>query len=136
MMKHLSEIVEEARKKGKKRLAVAYGQDSHTIAAVYAAYKEGLVEPILFGDPQIIEQVCKEENIDFNIFKVVAESNDVKCVKLAVNAVMTGEADVLMKGLVSTDKYMRGILNKEAGRFPPKGVRSHVAVIEMPNYPN
>ncbi|MDE7069974.1 MAG: phosphate butyryltransferase [Alistipes sp.] len=135
MMKHLSEIVEEARKKGKKRLAVAYGQDSHTIAAVYAAYKEGLVEPILFGDPQIIEQVCKEENIDFNIFKVVAESNDVKCVKLAVNAVMTGEADVLMKGLVSTDKYMRGILNKEAGLFPPKGVLSHVAVIEMPNYP-
>lgn len=135
MMKHLSEIVEEARKKGKKRLAVAYGQDSHTIAAVYAAYKEGLIEPILFGDPQVIEQVCKEENIDFNIFKVVAESNDVKCVKLAVNAVMTGEADVLMKGLVSTDKYMRGILNKEAGLFPPKGVLSHVAVIEMPNYP-
>ncbi|MBR2072602.1 MAG: phosphate butyryltransferase, partial [Alistipes sp.] len=41
-------------------------------------------------------------------------------------------ADVLMKGLVSTDKYMRGILNKEAGLFPPKGVLSHVAVIEMP----
>ena len=53
--------------KGKKRLAVAYGQDAHTLAAVYAAYKEGLVEPILFGDPKIIEQVCKEENIDCNI---------------------------------------------------------------------
>ena len=31
-MQHLSEIVEEARKKGKKRLAVAYGQDAHTLA--------------------------------------------------------------------------------------------------------
>lgn len=30
-MQHLSEIVEEARKKGKKRLAVAYGQDAHTL---------------------------------------------------------------------------------------------------------
>ena len=83
-MQHLSEIVEEARKKGKKRLAVAYGQDAHTLAAVYAAYKEGLVEPILFGDPKIIEQVCKEENIDCNIFKIIPESNDVKCVNLAV----------------------------------------------------
>lgn len=83
--------------------------DAHTLAAVYAAYKEGLVEPILFGDPKIIEQVCKEENIDCNIFKIIPESNDVKCVNLAVNAVVTGEADVLMKGLVSTDKYMRGI---------------------------
>ena len=134
-MQHLSEIVEEARKKGKKRLAVAYGQDAHTLAAVYAAYKEGLVEPILFGDPKIIEQVCKEENIDCNIFKIIPESNDVKCVNLAVNAVVTGEADVLMKGLVSTDKYMRGILNKDAGLFPPKGTLSHVAVVEMPNYP-
>ena len=135
-MQHLSEIVEEARKKGKKRLAVAYGQDAHTLAAVYAAYKEGLVEPILFGDPKIIEQVCKEENIDCNIFKIIPESNDVKCVNLAVNAVVTGEADVLMKGLVSTDKYMRGILNKDAGLFPPKGTLSHVAVVEMPNYPS
>ena len=37
-MQHLSEIVEEARKKGKKRLAVAYGQDAHTLAAVYAGF--------------------------------------------------------------------------------------------------
>ena len=63
------------------------------------------------------------------------EKSDVKCVALAVAAVVAGEADVLMKGLVSTDKYMRGILNKEAGLFPPKGVLSHVSIIEMPCYP-
>lgn len=133
-MQHLKEIVEEARRRGKKRLAVAYGQDAHTLAAVYEAYKEGLVEPILYGDPQIIEQVCKEEKIDINIFKIIPESNDVKCVKLAVAAAASGEADVLMKGLVSTDKYMRGILNKEAGLFPPKGTLSHIAVLEIPGY--
>ena len=27
--------------------------------------------------------------------------------------IRNGEADVIMKGLVSTDKYMRAILNKE-----------------------
>lgn len=133
-MQHLKEIVEEARRRGKKRLAVAYGQDAHTLAAVYEAYKEGLVEPILYGDPQIIEQVCKEEKIDINIFKIIPESNDVKCVKLAVASAASGEADVLMKGLVSTDKYMRGILNKEAGLFPPKGTLSHIAVLEIPGY--
>ena len=133
-MQHLKEIVEEARRRGKKRLAVAYGQDAHTLAAVYEAYKEGLVEPILYGDPQIIEQVCKEEKIDINIFKIIPESNDVKCVKLAVASAASGEADELMKGLVSTDKYMRGILNKEAGLFPPKGTLSHIAVLEIPGY--
>ena len=134
MIQHLTEIVEEARKKGKKRLAVAYGQDSHTLAAVYEAYKEGLVEPTLFGDRATIEQVCKENDLDLAAFNIVDEKSDTKCVQLAVAAVVSGQADVLMKGLVSTDKYMRGILNKEAGLFPPKGVLSHVSIIEMPCY--
>ncbi len=66
----------------------------------------------------MIEEICKAEGIDAGVFKIVDEKSDVKCVALAVAAVVAGEADVLMKGLVSTDKYMRGILNKEAGLFP------------------
>ena len=134
MIEHLTEIVEEARKRGKKRLAVAYGQDSHTLEAVYEAYKEGLVEPTLYGDKATIERVCEENDLDLKAFNVVDEPNDVKCVQQAVAAVVAGNADVLMKGLVSTDKYMRGILNKEAGLFPPKGVLSHVSIVEMPCY--
>ncbi|MEG1611357.1 MAG: phosphate acyltransferase [Alistipes sp.] len=134
MIQHLTDIVTEARKNGKKRLAVAFAQDAHTLEAVYAAYKEELVEPTLYGDKAIIEQVCTENNIDIKAFNIVNEKNDMKCVQQAVNAVVAGNADVLMKGLVSTDKYMRGILNKEAGLFPPKGVLSHVSVIEMPCY--
>mgnify|MGYP006900183263 FL=1 len=45
---------------------------------------------------------------------------DVNCVRIAVQMVSEGKGDVLMKGLVSTDKYMRGILNKEFGLVPPK----------------
>ena len=134
MIQHLTEIVEEARKRGKKRLAVAYGQDSHTLEAVYEAYKEGLVEPTLYGDKEVIRHVCEENNIDMKAFNIVDEPSDVKCVQQAVAAVTSGNADVLMKGLVSTDKYMRGILNKEAGLFPPKGVLSHVSISEMPCY--
>jgi Phosphotransacetylase len=113
---------------------VAYGQDSHTLQAVYEAYREGLVEPTLYGQRSVIEEVCRQENIDINAFKIVDESVDVNCVRMAVAAVVAGDADVLMKGLVSTDKYMRGILNKDAGLFPPKGVLSHVSVVEMPCY--
>ena len=120
MITKLSQIVEEAQKKGRKRLAVAYGQDSHTLSAVYDAYKEGLVEPTLYGDKQVIEEVCGAEGIDCSIFKIVDEKSDVNCVRLAVAAVVAGDADVL---------------NKDAGLFPPKGVLSHVAILEMPSLP-
>lgn len=131
MITRLDEIVAAAVARGRKRLAVAYGQDTHTIEAVYNAWKEGFVEATLFGDKATIEEACAELGIDSSVFNIVHEPSDVTCVKLAVQAVVNGQADVLMKGLVSTDKYMRGILNKEAGLFPPKGVLSHVAVIEM-----
>jgi len=132
MITQLHQIVDEARSRGRKRLAVEYGNDAHTIRAVADAYAEGLVEPTVFGDKALIQSVCKEEGIDPGIFAIVDEKNDVRCVEKAVSLVASGGADVLMKGLVSTDKYMRGILNKEAGLFPPKGTLSHVSVVEMP----
>ena len=36
--------------------------------------------------------------------------------------------------LVGDKKFLRAILNKETGLLPPKGVLSHVGVIENPNY--
>ena len=89
-----------------------------------------MVEPILFGDSAVIEQVCQELNIDSSIFTIVDEKNDVKAANLAVAAVAKGEADLLMKGTLPTDKYMRAILNKEAGLCPPKSVLGHVSVFE------
>jgi phosphate butyryltransferase len=134
MITKLAQIVDEARSRGPKRLAVAFGQDSHTLCAVHNAWREGLVMPTVYGDKDTILDVCKAEGLDASAFNIVNESSDVKCVSMAVAAVASGEADVLMKGLVSTDKYMRGILNKEAGLFPPKGTLSHVTVIELPGY--
>lgn len=135
MITQLSQIVEEARKRGPKRMAVAYGQDAHTLQAVSEAQREGLVQPTIYGDKRVILEVCEKEGIDHSVFNIVDEKSDVACVRQAVSAVATGLSDVLMKGLVSTDKYMRGILNKEAGLFPQGGVLSHVAVVELPGYP-
>lgn len=134
MIKKLDEIVSAAAQKGRKRLVVAFAQDSHTLEAVNDAVREGLVEATLIGDPAIIEKVCNDEGIDYKQFNVIAESSDVRCVELAVRMVNDGKGDLLMKGLVSTDKYMRGILNKEYGLVPPKGILSHITVIEVPSY--
>lgn len=134
MITKLQQIVDEARARGRRRLAVAYGQDSHTLQAVYNAYMEGLVLPTIYGEKGVILDVCRAEGIDTSDFTIINEADPVKCVNLAVQAVATGNADVLMKGLVSTDKYMRGILNKDAGLFPSKGTLSHVSVVELPGF--
>ena len=118
----------------KKRLVVAYANDSHSIEAVAMAVKAGLVEGILVGDTETIQKVCKELGYDDSIFRIIHEPNEAKAAEVAVETVRKGEADVIMKGLVSTDKYMRAILNKERGLVTPNAILSHVTVMECPAY--
>ena len=94
----------------------------------------GLVEGTLVGDQQEIEKVCAAHNIDVKKFKVVHEPDEMKAAYKAVELINAGEGNLLMKGLVSTDKYMRAILDKEKGLMNKGAILSHVTVIENHNY--
>lgn len=130
----LNQVIELVKSKPKKKLIAAYANDSHTIEAVYNAVSMGIVEATLVGDEKVIGEVCKELNIDPTSFTIVHEPVDVKAATKACEIINNGEGDILMKGLLPTDKYMRAILNKEKGLCPPNAVLSHVAVIENPAY--
>jgi phosphate butyryltransferase len=134
MITHLEQMIEAARAKTRKRIVAAYANDSHTIEAVNHAIDLGIVEGTLVGDEATIMNVCRELNIDPGKFKIIQEADEQKAARKAVELIVNGEGDILMKGLVSTDKYMRAILNKEAGLMPPKAILSHVTVVENPNY--
>jgi phosphate butyryltransferase len=130
----LNQMLDALRNKPRKRLVAAAANDEHTIEAVKAAVDAGIVEGILVGDESKIKEVCKKEGIDTGMFKIIAEPNDVKAAAQAVAMVRAGEGDVLMKGSLSTDKYMRAILNKEQGLLAPGAILSHVTVVENPKY--
>ena len=64
------------------------------------------------------------------------EADENKAGVKAVSLIREGKGDILMKGLLSTDKYMRAILNKETGLMPGKknDMLTHMAVFEIPLY--
>ena len=135
MLNNFTEIFEALRSRdSKKRMVAAWGVDSHTISAAAQAVDLGLVDVTLVGDQDMIAQVCKEENIDMAKFVVVHNPVEISAVSQAVQMIRDGEGDFLMKGLCSTDKFLRAILNKETGLLPPKGTLTHCGVFEMPNY--
>ena len=117
-----------------KRMVAAWAVDEHTIEAAAKAVDLGIVTVTLTGDADIIEQVCKDNDIDIEKFTIVDIKDELKAVAEAVRMVHDGEGDLLMKGLCSTDKFLRAILNKETVLLPPKGLLSHVGVIENPLY--
>lgn len=130
----LNQMFDVLKSREKKRLVAAFANDSHTIGAVSMAIDYGLVEATLVGDHDTIAKVCQEEKIDINKFEIVQEANENKAAITAVNLINQGKGNLLMKGLVSTDKYMRAILNKENGLMEPNAILTHVTVIENPNY--
>ena len=131
----LDQMVELVKSKPKKRLVAAYANDAHTIEAVYNAVCEGIVDATLVGDETTIKSVCAEHGFDVTKFQIVQEADENKAGAKAVSLINEGQGDVLMKGLLSTDKYMRAILNKEKGLMPgPKATLSHVTIIETPRY--
>lgn len=134
-MNKFSEIYAELKSRGnKKRMIAAWGVDGHTIAAAGRAIELGLAEVTLVGDSELIAKACSEEGFDVSIFTVVHNPDELKSVAQAVQMIRDGEGDFLMKGLCSTDKFLRAILNKECGLLPPKGTLTHCTTLEIPSY--
>jgi phosphate butyryltransferase len=130
----LDQMFEVLKSSKRKRLIAAFANDEHSISAVSEAIDLGIVEGTLVGDKDEIEKVCKSHGIDATKFTIVHEADEMKAARKAVELINKGDGNLLMKGLVSTDKYMRAILDKENGLMDKGAVLSHVTVMENPSY--
>lgn len=130
----LDDLLRAVKDRPRKRLAVAWANDDHTLEAVNAAVEAGLVEAILVGDEPVMRKVCADHALPVERFRLVHAATDTEAAAKAVALVRSGEADLLMKGLLSTDKYMKAILSKEQGLLDPGAILSHVTVMEHPGH--
>ena len=134
MISKLQDLLALQEEESPRILVVAWPHDAHTLGAVREAVAHGLVRPLLVGDETVITRVCEEEGLSMDGVTVVHEEEEARAAARAVALVREGEGDLLMKGTVSTDKFMRAILNKEQGLVPPGGLITHVSVLEPVNY--
>lgn len=129
-----NDLLEAVKKQPEKRLVTVNGVDENTLEALNEAVEMGLVSAILTGDRSKIEETCSELNIDSGNYEIIHTGSEREAAEKAVELIHDGYADMIMKGMVSTDKFMKVLLKKEFGLVPTKGVLSHVALMESPNY--
>lgn len=133
MITKLEELIELAKGKEKKTIAVAAAQDKPVLEAVSDAVKLGIVNAILVGDKVAIEKIAKENNINIDSMEIIHEEDLVKSAAKAVECVVLGKAQYLMKGLLGTSVLLKAVLNKEVG-LRGQGLLSHVMVYDLPTY--
>ncbi len=133
VLRKLSEIVERAHDRESRRLVVAAAEDHMVLSAVIRAKAKNLVDPILVGDTEKILKLSNEHNLEIEDIPLLEEKDPAKACILSVELIRNGEADILMKGLVSTAPLLKAVLNRQKGLRKNK-VLSHAALFEIKSY--
>jgi len=119
--------------KKRHRIAVAWAQDANTLGAINKAVVNGFADAIMIGDSAEIKRVCSADNIDSNLFSIIDSPDESQASAAAVSLALHGEADIVMKGLVGTDKFLKAVMDRESGLMLPGAVLSYVAALELPS---
>lgn len=133
-IQNFDDLLEQVKKQPEKRLVAVNGVDESTLEALNEAVEMGLVSAILTGDKGKIEESCSKLNIDIKNYKIIHTKTEREAAEKAVKLIHDGNAEIIMKGLVTTDSFMKVLLKKDYGLVPSKGVLSHVALMSNPNY--
>lgn len=118
----------------KRRVAVSWAHDDNTISAVGKAVKNGIIEAILIGKPAEIIKSCRSGGADEKTFRIIEAADEISAAEHAVGMARAGEADVVMKGLLGTDKFLKAVMDKEKGIMLPGAVLTYVGALQIPAY--
>lgn len=116
-----------------RKLVLAAAQDQHSLGAVVRAWKDKIIEPILVGDKESIQNICTANNYDITGVRIIHEPDMEMAVEMSVKMVNNKQADVLMKGKIGTSTLLKYVLNKEWG-LRTGNLLSHFALFEVETY--
>ncbi len=134
MFQNLSDLEDVlVAKNVQKKLVLAVSQDPHSLEAVSRAVASGFIDPILVGSKKQTLNLINQYGYALQDADFIDVENPKECIEQAIKLVSSGEADILMKGKVSTHDLLAGILNRDWG-LRSGTMLSHFSLFEVPAY--
>lgn len=128
-MINLDEIEQAVKDHPVQRLAVAVAQSESVLQAVKDAQTRAIADPVLVGEEREIREVAEKVGLDLVQAAVIDVADECEAAARAALEVREGRADVLMKGHLHTDDFLRAVLDKERG-LRSEHIMSHVFILE------
>lgn len=132
-MKKLEDLKNVINKNQKSKLIVVAAEEENVLEAVYEAFKDDLIEPILVGNKELIDEYIRKNNFKFEGVDIIPANSFEEAAEISVKMINEGRGDFLIKGLVDTSILLKAVLNKEWGLRTGKQL-SHVMLYEIPTY--
>ncbi|HZW75443.1 MAG TPA: phosphate acetyltransferase, partial [Caldimonas sp.] len=113
--------------------AVVHPCDTAAIDGAIGAARLGLIAPILVGPRQKIEDAARKADVDVSPYPIVDAPHSHAAAAAAVELVLQGRAEALMKGSLHTDELMGAVVKREGGLRTARRI-SHCFVMDVPSY--
>ena len=115
------------------RMAVVHPCDSPSLAALSAAWRAGLIEPVIVGPRERIEALATTARIDLAGIEIDDVPHSHAAAARAVELAARGHVQALMKGSLHTDELMSAVVRPESGLRTDKRI-SHCFLMHLPSY--
>jgi phosphate butyryltransferase len=133
MFREYDEMLVLAKKYAPLKVVVAAAEEDTVLAALKEAEEAGLCRPLLIGDRDAILRLSKEVGYVPDEAAITHVPDKDRAAMAAVKMASSGEADLVLKGLVQTSSLMKAILDKSGGLRTEKLI-SHLFMIRLPGY--
>lgn len=128
-----AELLEAAKRKGPKTVAVAAGHQAEVMLAGLDAEVTGIAEVILVGDVNRIRQIADTEEFDISRMDLIHAPDSRQAAYQVMKLVSDGDADIAMKGKVETSDFLRAALSRDLDLRTGR-LFTHVAAFEIPEF--
>jgi phosphate acetyltransferase len=113
--------------------AVVHPCDEAAIDGAIGAARLGLIDPILVGPRQRIVDAARKADVDISAYTIVDVPHSHAAADKAVELVLQGQAEALMKGSLHTDELMASVVKRDGGLRTARRI-SHCFVMDVPAY--
>jgi phosphate butyryltransferase len=109
-----AELLEEAKRRGRRKLAVVFPEGLSLHAAILAQ-QAGIAAPVLVGPPDSIAALLQQAGVSAGDYEVVPADDPEQACRIAVQLAHDDRVDVLLKGGVQTAQLLHAVLDKDTG---------------------
>jgi len=131
MITSFEQILERVNSEPTRQVAVAAAGQREVLESVKQAQERGIATGLLVGYQDNIERIADEIDMELDEVGIIDAPDDLSAAHLATQAVHEHRADLLMKGYIHTDDFLRAVLDKQTG-LRTGSIMSHAFLIEVP----
>lgn len=129
LIRNFDDVLDVVHEHPVRKVAVACADSGSVLEACMLAARASVAKPILVGDKAKILTKAERRNLDLTGCELVDIADAPAAASHAVALVAKGEADIVMKGHLHTDDFLRAVLQREDGLRTGK-LLSHVFLLE------